>query len=153
VTIPLQIEYLPGGGSHDDLRIAVASHEHRADSCYLDLDRWPTAPGTTQDSLARLLDQWLDDLAGLGDGGPAFLPFDLSDQCSAWLRVSRLESDRVRVDLGWTSVSGATFNPADYGDTASRIRDFRPMEGAVFDADLTDLVDEVRTIRDGFRTE
>lgn len=153
VSVPLRIERNPAGGDHGDLLLAVAACRHRCDSYYFAIDESPTAPPDVDAALARLLDQWLADLALIRSGnGTAYLPFDLSDQCSAWLRVEPVEGDRFSVELGWTYVEGWSFVPSNYGNAASRIGPFDPIAGAHFVAKLKDLMVAIEEIRDRFKS-
>jgi hypothetical protein len=73
--------------------------------------------------LSKLLEQWLTVATDLPDAGTAFLPFDFSDQCTAWVRCQRL-GDEMVLSLGWSHVEGWSIFPSEIGRHLSELPDF-----------------------------
>lgn len=149
--VGLWAEWLEGRGGHGDLELRIGSHRHRFDSYYLAIDDSPTARGPLGARLARLLDQWIVQVQALqGRGGTAYLPYDFSDECTAWLRVSSEDGEAARVEAGWSLIEGYGILPSDYLRTLPEITDFAPIAGARTEWRLADLLGRVAHLRDGF---
>ncbi|MER7624372.1 hypothetical protein [Streptomyces sp. NPDC126503] len=104
----------------------------------------PRAPTTIR--ATRLLEQWRSQVDGLrGAGGTAYLPYEFSDECTGWLRVSSAEGHNAEVQAGWTMVSGWSFTPSDYLETAQQIADFEPEANARIECFLDDLSQRITT--------
>jgi hypothetical protein len=132
---------------HQDLLLRLGTYRHVCDSYYLAIDDSPTAGGSVEDNLARLLDQWVQQLRQLTHETTAFLPFDFSDQCTAWLRVDRLDTDRVVVQAGWSSLEGWRIVPSRFTHTDGP-KDFQPVTNAVIHCQLPDLISTITHNRD-----
>lgn len=101
--VALHFERVRTRGAHNDLRLRIGPHRQKCDSYYFAIDDSPQAPGGLGPRLARLLDQWITQVARLTDGGgTAYLPYDFSDQCRAWLRVSSADGQSAEVQAGWS---------------------------------------------------
>ncbi|MFD7644698.1 hypothetical protein ACFV4P_29090 [Kitasatospora sp. NPDC059795] len=136
--VPLHFSRTTDRDVHGDLLLKLGVWRHVCDSYYLAIDETHGA------GLGRLLDQWLEQLERLRVlGRPVFLPFDFSDQCTAWLRVSSAGGSRVVVEAGWSMIEGWSFYPSDIAETASRIDDFAPIHNTDIECDLDDLVASV----------
>ena len=72
------------------------------------------------------------------DGGTVFLPYDFSDQYTAWLRCQRSDSD-VTVARGWAGVEGWSFYPSAVGKYLSHLPGFR-VDGSTVQVDVGELV-------------
>jgi hypothetical protein len=117
------------GTSHDDLVLRCGDRQWRCDSYYLAID-----PGISREAeegdnktrlvLQRLTDQWTAAVKSLVDGGIAFLPYDLSDQCTAWLRC-RAQGDLLEIHHGWSEIEGYSFLPSDVGPLLHEVPDFK----------------------------
>ncbi|MEV4640477.1 hypothetical protein AB0J80_24350 [Actinoplanes sp. NPDC049548] len=96
------------------------------------------------------LDCWLTQLRRLAAGTDpvALLPFNFSDQCTAWLRVGPLRDGRVDVQAGWSGTSQYDLEPADLLAPHRRIHDFEPVRNATIKRPLTEIVASVTTIRE-----
>jgi hypothetical protein len=72
------------------------------------------------------LDCWISELERLSRGGGpvVLLPFNFSDQCTGWLRVTLLPESFVEVQAGWSGVSQYELAPTDLvaGRTSTRRR-------------------------------
>ncbi|MFI5826925.1 hypothetical protein ACIA6C_06650 [Streptomyces sp. NPDC051578] len=138
--LALRFERTSSRGAHNDLRLSIGAHRHLCDSYYFAIDQSPTAAGAGLGTkLGRLLEQWKEQVAELvGSGGITYLPYDFSDQCTAWLRVSSSDGQAAIVQAGWSHIEGWSIEPSDYAD-ASKVTDFAPIEGAGIDCSLTDL--------------
>ncbi|MFJ8621926.1 hypothetical protein ACIRD3_03665 [Kitasatospora sp. NPDC093550] len=149
--VPLHFTRTTGLGVHDDLLLRLGAWWHACDSYYLGLDDSPTMGADIGSGLVRLLDQWLEQLDRLPAAeGPAFLPFDFSDQCTGWLRVSSVSAERVVVEAGWSAVEGWSFYPSDIAETAAGLADFEPIENTAIACELDALLLTVAGIRAGF---
>ncbi|MFD4863493.1 hypothetical protein [Streptomyces atratus] len=139
-TVPLSLERLAKRGDHDDLRLRLGAYSHTCDSYYLVIDESPTAARSLGASLARLLEQWRDQVDELkGTGGIAYLPYDFSDQCTAWLRVTSTDGRDAEVHAGWSLVEGWSVTPSNYVAEAPEITDFKPLPDALIRCSLDDL--------------
>ncbi|MFD6940291.1 hypothetical protein ACFWAP_29590 [Streptomyces goshikiensis] len=59
--------------------------------------------------------QWATQVEGLRRvGGTAYLPYDFSDQCTAWLRVSSRDGETVEVQAGWSLIEAWGIEPSNY---------------------------------------
>ncbi|WP_299530557.1 hypothetical protein [uncultured Streptomyces sp.] len=149
--VPLHFERVRTKGSHADLRLRIGCYEHRCDSYYVELDDSPTAPGGLGLRLSRLLKQWSSQIAGLdGGGGTVYLPYDFSDQCTAWLRVASADAETAEVQAGWSSIEAWRFYPSDYLSTARAVTDFAPITGARVECSLVALAARVHADRLAF---
>ncbi|MFJ9058964.1 hypothetical protein [Streptomyces sp. NPDC102409] len=138
--VALHLDRVRTKGSHNDLRLRVGSYQHRCDSYYFALDDAPMVPGGLGLRLSRLLEQWSSQVASLRDGGgTVYLPYDFSDQCTAWLRVTSADGETAEVQAGWTSIEAWGIYPSDYLATAPAVTDFDPISGAQVECSLNDL--------------
>ncbi|MFE1908855.1 hypothetical protein ACFW96_35100 [Streptomyces gardneri] len=138
--VPLKFERLAKKGDHSDLRLHLGTFSHTCDSYYLVIDESPTASRRLGANLARLLEQWKDQVDELkGVGGTAYLPYDFSDQCTAWLRVTSADGCGAEVHAGWSLVEAWGIEPSNYVATAPEIKDFEPIAGAQIACSLDDL--------------
>jgi hypothetical protein len=135
---------------HGDLLLRLGAYRHTCDSYYLAIDDTPTAGSTVEETLARLLDQWVQRLRHLAAGAPVFLPFDFSDPCTAWLRVDRLDANRVSIQAGWSSLEGWAIMPSNFSDLAAP-EDFKPISLARLECCLPDLITAIEHNRDAVR--
>ncbi|MDX2650538.1 hypothetical protein PV341_44735, partial [Streptomyces sp. PA03-1a] len=118
-SIALWFEHLAGKHWHNDLRLHIGGHRHTCDSYYLTLESRHLGA-----NLTRLLEQWIEQVNELRDaGGTAYLPYDFSDQCTAWLRVSSTDGDTAVVQAGWSLIEAWGIETSDYRATAPDITD------------------------------
>ncbi|MFI6646955.1 hypothetical protein ACIBI8_04900 [Streptomyces sp. NPDC050529] len=138
---PLRLERVTDRDVHDDLLLRLGVYRHACDSYYFANDESAQAGQDIADGLARLLDQWGEHLRQLRPtGGTVFMPFDFSDQCTAWLRVSSPSGSRATIQAGWSSIEGWSFYPSDFAEAAARVHDFEPVVNASVECDLDDLI-------------
>ncbi|MET9700653.1 hypothetical protein ABZY31_27550 [Streptomyces sp. NPDC006529] len=146
--VALHFERVRTRGAHSDLRLRIGPHRHICDSYYFALDDAPEAPGGLGARLVRLLEQWSAHVRGLRDGGgTAYLPYDFSDQCTAWLRVSSIDGQRAEVQAGWSLIEAWGIAPSDYLATAPEVTDFDPIPRARTECSLTDLLARIEADR------
>ncbi|MFD7947563.1 hypothetical protein [Streptomyces sp. NPDC059744] len=87
-----------------------------------------------------LLEQWSSQVASLRDGGgTVYLPYDFSDQRTAWLRVSSSDGQTAELQAGWSLIEGCGIYPSAYLSTAPAVADFDPIAGAQAVYSLMDL--------------
>ncbi|MFB7937828.1 hypothetical protein [Streptomyces sp. NPDC056049] len=140
LSAPLSFERLAKKGDHSDLLLRLGTYRHTCDSYYLVIDESPTASRRLGANLARLLEQWraqVDELKGTG--GTAYLPYDFSDQCTAWLRVTSTDGRDAAVHAGWSLVEAWGIEPSNYVATSPEITDFDPIAGAQIACSLEEL--------------
>ncbi|MEV0132556.1 hypothetical protein AB0H83_29350 [Dactylosporangium sp. NPDC050688] len=137
-------------GVHNDLELRLGRYRHTADSYYLAIDDSPTAGAAVEENLARLLAQWIDRLHGLAAGGKALLPYDFSDQCTAWLHVQSPDGRTAVVQAGWSGIEGWSFMPTNI-DQGQRPRHLQPIAEARIECRLADLVAALERNRDDLR--
>lgn len=138
---PVSFRCLGTSGAHKDLELCIGSYRHIADSYYFRVDDAPTSPSTLESRLALLLQQWLCLIDSLEQHTTTYLPFDFSDQCTAWLRVALKQHGEVLVEVGWSRIEGWSFYPSDVMSTARQVTDFRPIAGAC----VTTTIEVLRT--------
>jgi hypothetical protein len=141
-----------GRGVHNDLELRLGHYRHTADSYYLAIDDSPTAGDTVEENLAQLLDQWIDRLRRLVAGGVAVLPYDFSDQCTAWLWVESTDGRSAVVRAGWSGIEGWTFMPTNLAD-CEEPRYLQLISGARIDCQLADLLAALERNRDDLRMQ
>ncbi|WP_354387411.1 hypothetical protein [Streptomyces atratus] len=138
--VALHFDRVSTRGDHKDLRLRIGSHHHKCDSYYLAIDESPTAPGGLGARLARLLEQWTAQIASLKDGGgTVYLPYDFSDQCTAWLQVSSADGQTAEIQAGWSAIEAWGIEPSNYLSTAPEVADFDPIASAQVGCSLTEL--------------
>ncbi|MFE5538868.1 hypothetical protein [Streptomyces sp. NPDC056492] len=138
--VVLSFDRLPTASSYDDLKLTIGSFQHICDSSYLSIDLYPTDTDDLGGALARLLEQWSTQVNGLrGVGGTVHLPYDFSDQCTAWLRVSSADGHAAEVQAGWSAIPGWDVNPFGYIAEAREVSDFKPLPEARITCRLADL--------------
>ncbi|MFD8988757.1 hypothetical protein ACFVZ4_11950 [Streptomyces goshikiensis] len=136
----LRFERIRTKGDHRDLRLRIGAYRHTCDSYYFGLDDSPAVRGGMGARLAHLLEQWAAQVEGLRrGGGTAYLPYDFSDQCTAWLRVSSRDGETVEVQAGWSLIEAWGIEPSNYLATAPEVTDFGPIAGARISCSLDDL--------------
>ncbi|MDL5034574.1 hypothetical protein QRD43_21900 [Pelomonas sp. APW6] len=119
---------------HQDIVLRFAGQEWICDSYYLAIDS-ALLPDVEDEQkirtvLLRLHEQWLEAVCSLKVGETANLPFDLSDQCTGWLRCTAT-SNGFSVIQGWSSVEGWSFSPSSVGGLMHKLEDFRASGAAV----------------------
>lgn len=104
------------GTAHDDLVLRIGDSVWRCDSYYLALDRGLRADdedaSKVQAVLRTLLEKWRTAIEDLKDGSTAYLPYDFSDQCTAWL-ACELNNGELLIRHGWADVEGWSIMPSD----------------------------------------
>ena len=124
----LALTFEDDGTGHDDLVLRLGDFSRRCDSYYLALDQRILA-GREDGSKVRvvlraLLEQWRAAIALLADGSTTYLPYDFSDQYTAWLACERRD-DTLYVSHGWAEVEGWSFSPSDFSAYAMSVPGFR----------------------------
>jgi hypothetical protein len=119
---------------HNDLVLRVGPETCRCDSYYLLLDN-RILPGKEDAEkvsvvLNRLLVQWREAVEYLPEAGTCFLPFDFSDQYTAWLRCEARGPDLL-VQRGWAEIEGWRVLPSDIGELLRDVPGFHP-EGPLY---------------------
>jgi hypothetical protein len=103
------------GSSHDDLVLTLGESVWRCDSYYLALDQ-RLLPDQQDEPKVRavlraLLENWRTAILGLTSGGTAYLPYDFSDQGTAWLACELNDGD-LEIRHGWARVEGFSLSPS-----------------------------------------
>lgn len=131
---------------HDDLTLRFADKDYVCDSYYLVIDR-NLLPGR-EDAykirvvLRSLLAQWRNAVENVADGNNVYLPYDFSDQYTAWLRCSR-SGDQVTLYRGWAELEGWAISPSAIGDCINDLPDFRP-DGPCIEMSILKLIDAIQ---------
>jgi len=124
----LTLRFEDNGTAHEDIVLRWGGEEWRCDSYYLALDQGVFADRQDAEKvrqvLHRLLQQWHDAVHNLQEGEVVYLPYDFSDQYTAWLRCHRA-GENVVVARGWADVSGWSFSPSRVGDYLRGVPGFR----------------------------
>ncbi|MFE6932165.1 hypothetical protein ACFVDT_09075 [Streptomyces sp. NPDC057699] len=146
--VALHFDRVRTKGSRNDLRLCIGTYQHGCDSYYFALDDSPSVPGGLGHRLSRLLEQWSSQVADLrSGGGTAYLPYDFSDQCTAWLRVTSADGEAAEVQAGWSLVEGWGIYPSDYLSAAPAVSDFDPITGARVECSLVALAARIKDNR------
>lgn len=103
------LRYEDNGTLHNDIQLQLGNEAWTCDSYYFAIDHHlqedDDSATKVKAVLRKLLEQWLSAATDLPDAGTAFLPFDFSDQCTAWVRCQRLGEEMI-LWLGWSRVEG-----------------------------------------------
>lgn len=128
----LHFTFEDNGTTHDDLLLTLGDSVWRCDSYYLALDDGVLADEEdarkVRAVLRALLEKWREAIAELADGVTAYLPYDFSDQCTAWLACERNGRDLL-VRHGWANVEGWTMTPSTPSSLVEMPAGFRPDSG------------------------
>lgn len=89
MTVDVTLTFEDDGSAHDDLVLRIGDSVWRCDSYYLLLDRG-MLPDQEDASKVRavlrvLLEKWRTAIKDLTNGETVYLPYDFSDEYSAWL--------------------------------------------------------------------
>lgn len=106
-TMRVSIQFKSNGTLHDDIMLTFDGERCHADSYFFAIDpAWfpnlETGETKAQSALRKLLQIAHQHLSDLAHGQSVHVPYDLSDECSAWLRCTR-DGDSVTVMRGWTN--------------------------------------------------
>jgi hypothetical protein len=142
----LSLRFKDNGTGHRDVELRVGGRTWVCDSYYFALDRnllpeREDAP-KIRAVLRRLLEQWLSAVRDLPDAGVVCLPYDFSDQYTAWLSCKR---SGVQIDLcrGWAPVEGWSISPSDVGAHLSSLGGFIT-DGPTIQMTIDELADAIR---------
>ncbi|WP_067273268.1 hypothetical protein [Mitsuaria sp. 7] len=142
----LSLSFQDNQTGHKDLVLRFAGQERICDSYYLVIDDGLPSVGEDERKiravLLRLLEQWLEVVQGLKAGEIGYLPYDLSDQYSGWLRCTATP-DGYTLAQGWSTVEGWSFPPSDVGDLLHHLEGFR-VDGPVLEVARDDLLSAIR---------
>ena len=131
----ITLRFEDNGKFHDDLILRVGQEAWRCDSYYLLLDRGllpeQEDAGKVSAVLQHLLDQWHQAVESLPDGGVCFLPYDFSDQYTAWLRC-QAQGFNLLVQRGWAQIEGWRVMPSMVGELFKSVPGFRE-DGPVYE--------------------
>lgn len=135
-----------------DILLRLGYHRQAFDSYYYFLDDHFTDGMDIRAAFARFLDGWLARVEGLrAGGGTVFLPFDLCDQSTCWLRISSPDGRFVSVVAGWSRICGWSISPSDFGTFPDEVTDFEPIPRLSVHTGLEDLVVAIATTRRALR--
>ena len=114
--VDLDFTFEDNGTAHDDLVLRLGNSVWRCDSYYLALDEgvFPEREDAqkVRAVLRVLLETWRTAIGALANGASVYLPYDFSDQCTAWL-ACELQGSELLVQHGWADVEGWTISPSD----------------------------------------
>ena len=98
---------------------------------------------------AHTLDRWLAELKRLAIGRrPVTLPFNFSDQCTGWLRVTPTHDGLVDVQAGWSLLGQYDFEASKFLTAGRFPADFTPVEKARIERPLAEIIGAVTACRD-----
>ncbi len=106
-TMRVSIQFKSNGTLHGDIMLTFDGERCHADSYFFAIDpAWfpnlETGETKAQSALRKLLQIAHQHLCDLAQSQSVYVPYDLSDECSAWLRCTR-DGDSVTVMRGWTN--------------------------------------------------
>lgn len=144
----LSLRFEDNGAGHNDLVLRFVGQSWICDTYFLALDSELLPEREDADKiravLRRLLKQWLSAVENVPDGAAVYLPYDFSDQYTAWLRCLR-SGDIVEVRRGWAEIEGYSFSPSAVGPYLTRLPGFRP-DGPTVQAPFEELVQAIRDL-------
>jgi len=133
------------GTAHDDLLLRLGDSVWRCDSYYLALDDGVLADEEDAPKvravLRALLEKWRAAIGQLANGGTAYLPYDFSDQCTAWL-ACELNGRDLLVRHGWADVEGWTMSPSNPPSLVQMPAGFR-VDGGPWSVPLDDFLNGI----------
>lgn len=103
------------GTIHDDLVLRIGDSSWRCDSYYLAIEQYERADDDAprvRAVLRALLEKWKTAIEELTNGATAYLPYDFSDQCTAWLACELVDGELV-IRHGWSDVEGWSIMPSN----------------------------------------
>ncbi len=129
----LDIVFHPEAATHDDLELRLGAFCHQASSHDFRLTR-SLAPGDespikVQRVLSRLWKLARRAIVHLSQDESCFVPFDLSDQCTGWIRFQR--TSRLAVTFGWSNLPGHDIDPASPTAVVNEVAQFNPVTDPV----------------------
>jgi len=126
--VEFALTFEDNGRAHDDLLLKLGDSVWRCDSYYLALDQGVLAEQEgapkVRAVLRALLAKWRKAIAALEIGATAYLVYDFSDQCTAWL-ACELEGGDLLVQHGWSDVEGWSISPSSPPSCLEKPRAFR----------------------------
>jgi hypothetical protein len=145
--LDLSLRYEENGTAHDDLVLRFSGQTKVCDTYYFALDPnfrpEDASPDKVKATLRMLLEQWLTAATDLPDGGTAFLPYDFSDQYTAWLCCQR-NGNEIAVSLGWDeAVEGWSIFPSAIGEYLTQLPSFK-VDGPAIPSSKDDLLQAIR---------
>lgn len=144
----LSLRFEDNDTAHKDIFLTFAGRVWVCDSYYLHLDSHMLpkegGPDKVRAVLHRLLGQWLSGVENLQEGATVYLPYDFSDQYTAWLRCVRV-GKIVEVCRGWAEEEGYSIFPSEIGHYLTDLQDFRAV-GPLIHVPYEELLDAIRNM-------
>ena len=107
--------------------------------------------GPEDQSNRYLLDEWVTQLERLlSGGGTVMLPFNFSDECTGWLRVTSHDAFVAEVQAGWSGLGQYSFVAAEFAAVGAALTDFEPILNARIERRLQEIITAVEMCRDRF---
>ena len=128
----VSLTFEDNGTIHNDLVLRIGDSAWRGDSYYLAMDQY--AGDDDEDApkvrkvLRALLEKWKTAIEELTNGATAYLPYDFSDECTAWLACELIEGELL-IRHGWADVEGWSIMPSDPPPPTTRPSGFHPNAG------------------------
>jgi len=126
----ITLAFADNGSLHHDLVLRIGAEETWCDAYFLWCEGMSNADSdhvhVVRAMLARLIQQWLHAVSELATGKRCFLPFDFSDQCTAWLCCSLDASGMIVVQRGWSLIEGWSISISNIGAWLFDVPDFKP---------------------------
>ncbi|MFF4811219.1 hypothetical protein ACFY03_23715 [Micromonospora chersina] len=142
--VGLRVELTDEAHGHMVLKLGTSHFE-----CILVPDVENLAVRSRYRGPAYTLDRWLAELKRLAIGrGPVTLPFNFSDQCTGWLRVTPTHDGLVDVQAGWSLLGQYDFEASEFLTAGRFLPDFTPVENARIERPLVEIIGAVTACRD-----
>lgn len=141
----LSLEFNDNKTGHEDIILQFAGKTWICDSYYFALDG-KLMPGREDAEKVRavlrsLLEQWLFAIKNATDDSVAYLPYDFSDQYTAWLQC-KFSGAEVDVCRGWSEIEGYSFYPSDVDKYLTELAGFR-IDGDSIKMPVAELTDAI----------
>lgn len=114
-----------------DLIVQLGEQEHVCDIYYFVHDPAAGRRGRNwRTALRTMLDEWIRVVEGLSVGKERYVPFDLADQGSTWLRLEVDIDDLLSVSSIGSGPPGYSFYPTDFAEAEREVRPRGPIDEA-----------------------
>jgi SAM-dependent methyltransferase len=116
------------GNGRDDILLTIGQQRLRADSYYFAIDRGGDASAGPKVTIAAMLGQWKTAVAACPKGASVYLPFDLSDEHTGWVRCA--VGDTCELRAGFAPLEGYKVWPDDWDEWQRGVPGFIPSKDA-----------------------
>jgi hypothetical protein len=148
-SLPFSLTFKNNRTLHEDLILEFAGKTWISDTYFFALDEslktpYPHPLERIYAVLRRLLTQWLTAVETLQPSATVYLPYDFSDQCTAWLACTKSGDTNLTIRHGWSNVEGWSFLPTEIGPHLHHLPDFMA-SGPTLETTCEQMLTAIRT--------